>query len=83
MKFNIIVTALWIAAFNPASTSTSVDGSDDIVSVNVKEEHDVLETSHQLANTGVLDQKTQMSYGNDVSNDSSFNKQGQFNSISL
>jgi hypothetical protein len=82
MKYNNIVTTLWITVVVPVATFTSVDGSDVIVTdvTLLKEENGILDTPHPLTNAAVLDQKTQMSNGNEVSNASLFNKQGQFKS---
>jgi hypothetical protein len=74
MKFINIVTAFWITAFVPATTSTSIHGTE--------EENGILKTSDRLTIADVLDQKTQISNGNEVSNASSFNPQGQPKSTS-
>jgi hypothetical protein len=78
LTVNNIVTVLWITLFVPAATTSSVDGSDIVVTESL------LKEKHRLtnANNDVLDQKTQTSNGNEVTNASSFNPQGQLKSTS-
>jgi hypothetical protein len=65
------------------TTSTFVNGSDVFVSKSLLEEDNgILETSHRLTQSAVVDQKAQMCNGNEGSNASWFNPQGQLKSTS-
>jgi hypothetical protein len=84
MKFyNNIATPLWMAAFVPTILSISLDVTHEVLSDKfVTDENDILDPLYQSTNADVLNQNTNFSDGNKLSNASLINPQGQLKSLS-